>query len=300
MLCFVVCLAGITFVGGCGYDYVNSLKPRTHVVRSSETLYAISRKYKVPLRTIIEQNNLTPPYTLMKGQTLQIPRAPMHVVKKGDTLYSISKKYEVDFNTLAKKNKLKKPWTLQIGQTLYLPANFKAPKTTTKQPQKSKPVKTAQSQKQQPVIKNKPTKVATTPKVIVAPPAVPDRSGQFIYPVKGTIVSKFGILKDGRRNDGINIQAPHGTPFKSVENGVIAYAGNELKGFGNLILVKHSDGWISAYAHARDISVKKGAPVKKGDILGHVGSTGNVKLPQLHFELRKGTKAVDPMNYLKK
>ena len=87
--------------------------------------------------------------------------------------------------------------------------------------------------------------------------------------------------------------------IKAAENGVVAYSGNELKGFGNLVLIKHSDGWITAYAHADKISVKKGMTVKKGQVIGEVGNTGNVKTPQLHFEVRKGTKASNPINYLK-
>ena len=266
-------------------------------MKNSETVYAISRKYNVPVRTIIEQNNLKPPYLLKKGQTLEIPRAPIHTVKKGDTLYSITRKYDVDFNTLIKKNRLKEPYTLKVGQKLYLPANFN------KKAYSSETLLTSEKTPKQEPVKKEATKENTTTKKnkqVTALPDVPKRTGKFMFPVQGTIISNFGSSGNGRRNDGINISAKEGTSFKSVENGVVAYAGNELKGFGNLILVKHADGWITAYAHAKDISVVKGATVKRGDVLGHVGSTGNVKTPQLHFEIRKGTKAVDPMNYLKK
>jgi murein DD-endopeptidase MepM/ murein hydrolase activator NlpD len=135
--------------------------------------------------------------------------------------------------------------------------------------------------------------------VKIALPATPKRSGKFMWPVQGKVISGFGINKAGKRNDGINISADKGTPIKSAENGVVAYVGDELKGFGNLVLIKHDGGWITAYAHADSVSVKKGMTVKKGQVIGKVGSTGNVKTPQLHFEVRKGTKASNPMNYLK-
>ena len=256
------------------------------------------------MRTIIEQNNLNAPYTLYKGQVLEIPRAPIHTVQKGETLYSIARRYDVDFNTLAKKNKLKKPWTLSIGQKLYLPADFnKSAYNDRTTPTQKAPAKTTQKQVKTKVtqpIQKKP-KVTNKTKPAVQPlPKPQKREGKFIYPVQGKMIATFGSSEHGSRNDGINIHAPAGTAFKAVENGVVAYADNELKGFGNLILIKHADGWITAYAHAQDLIVKKGQTVKRGDIIGHVGSTGNVKTPQLHFEIRKGTKAVDPMNYLKK
>jgi murein DD-endopeptidase MepM/ murein hydrolase activator NlpD len=172
-------------------------------------------------------------------------------------------------------------------------AQTKVTQTEKQKEQKPAEKKTTQSEKKTTQVKKSKTTVATLPDP-------PKRSGKFIFPVKGQIISDFGVYGHGRRNDGINISAKEGTPFNSAEHGVVAYAGNELKGFGNLILVKHSDGWISAYAHAKDICVEKGKIVKQGEVLGHVGSTGNVKTPQLHFEIYKGTKAVNPMNYLKK
>ena len=108
----------------------------------------------------------------------------------------------------------------------------------------------------------------------------------------------YGPKKDGRQNDGINIAAARGTPVRAAENGVIAYTGNELRGFGNLVLVKHSDGWTTAYAHVDRIMVRRGDRVERGQIIGLVGSTGSVSSPQLHFEVRKGTDAINPMPLL--
>lgn len=120
-----------------------------------------------------------------------------------------------------------------------------------------------------------------------------------MWPVRGKVVSSFGPKAKGLHNDGVNIAAPLGTPVLAAENGVIAYAGNELRGYGNLLLVKHDNGWITAYAHTQDLTVKRGERVKKGQIIARVGSTGNVRTPQLHFELRRGKHAVDPVKYLK-
>ena len=120
----------------------------------------------------------------------------------------------------------------------------------------------------------------------------------FIWPVDGKVVSSFGTTSDGLRNDGINIAAPEGAPVRAAADGVVAYAGNELRGFGNMILIKHADNWVTAYAHNSSLLVEKGDKVKQGDIIARVGSSGNVAGPQLHFEIRNGTKAVDPVQKL--
>jgi murein DD-endopeptidase MepM/ murein hydrolase activator NlpD len=116
--------------------------------------------------------------------------------------------------------------------------------------------------------------------------------------VRGTIMSAFGAKPGGLQNDGINIAAPRGTPVRAAEHGVVVYAGNELKGFGNLLLVRHADGWMSAYAHLDEAAVARGAQVQRGQVIGQVGQTGGVASPQLHFELRRGGRAVDPQSVL--
>ncbi len=132
----------------------------------------------------------------------------------------------------------------------------------------------------------------------VTSPPVGHGSGKFLWPVNGKIVSPFGAKDGGLHNDGINIAAPLGTPVRAADNGVVVYAGNELRGFGNLLLVRHADGWVSAYAHCDALLVKRGDQVKRGQVIGRVGQSGNVTAPQLHFELRKGSEAVDPLSQL--
>jgi murein DD-endopeptidase MepM/ murein hydrolase activator NlpD len=137
---------------------------------------------------------------------------------------------------------------------------------------------------------------ATAPTAIPKPP--PRAGNKFIWPVKGKVILGYGPKKDGLHNDGINIQAPRGASVVAADNGVVAYAGNELRGFGNLLLIKHDGGWVTAYAHTDEMLVRRGQRVSRGQPVGRVGSTGNVSSPQLHFEVRKGTQAVDPSRFL--
>jgi len=133
-----------------------------------------------------------------------------------------------------------------------------------------------------------------------AAPAPPIQStgSRFPWPVHGHVLASYGVAPDGTHNDGINIAASRGTPIKSVESGIVAYVGNELRGYGNLVLIKHTNGWISAYAHCDDVLVRKGDPVYKGQTIAKVGATGGVAEPQLHFELRQGKRPVDPRGFL--
>ncbi len=126
-----------------------------------------------------------------------------------------------------------------------------------------------------------------------------DKKNIFSWPVRGAVISKFGPKKGGLYNDGINIKAREGASVGSAEDGVVAYVGNELKGYGNLIIIKHSQGWITAYAHLKEFNVKRGQKILKSQKIGLVGSTGSVSFPQLYFGLRKGREALNPQNYLK-
>jgi murein DD-endopeptidase MepM/ murein hydrolase activator NlpD len=166
--------------------------------------------------------------------------------------------------------------------------------------------KVAQAKPAQPQVAQK--EVAPTAN-IVAPAAdplpEPAQTGttgsahqSFRWPVKGRVIQGFGPKSGGGQNDGINVAVPEGTPIKAAEDGVVAYAGSELKGYGNLVLVRHSNGFVTAYAHASELNVKKGEAVKRGQVIGKAGQTGNVASPQLHFEVRKGATPVDPSQYL--
>jgi murein DD-endopeptidase MepM/ murein hydrolase activator NlpD len=123
-------------------------------------------------------------------------------------------------------------------------------------------------------------------------------SPQFRWPVRGKIISGYGAKTNGQHNDGINLSVPEGTEIKAAENGVVAYSGTELKGYGNLVLLRHADGWMTAYAHNSQLLVKRGDQVRRGQPIARAGQTGGVSSPQVHFEIRKGSTPVDPTQYL--
>ncbi|WP_417670455.1 peptidoglycan DD-metalloendopeptidase family protein [Roseibium sp.] len=146
----------------------------------------------------------------------------------------------------------------------------------------------------------RPTEPIQRPQVVASADPQDTSGPNFRWPVRGRIISDFGTKPGGTRNDGVNLAVPEGTPVKAAGNGTVIYSGNELKGYGNLILVRHEDGWVSAYAHNSKLNVKRGDKVLRGDVIANAGATGSVSQPQVHFELRKGNKPVDPLRYLPK
>lgn len=261
-------------------------------VGRGDTVYSIARRHKVSPRAIIDANNLRPPYGLKIGQRLILPQGRAHKVKRGEYLSMIAKRYNVDTFALARVNGIKKPYTIYPGQQLRIPRDgvfipiADGPKAPAPKAAPRVKVTSAQTGGSQQVAK-------------VKVPEPPRRAGgKFAWPLKGKVVSTFGSKAKGLQNDGINIAAPRGTPVMASENGVVAYAGNEIRGFGNLLLVKHDGGWVTAYAHNDKLLVKRGERVKRGQKIAKVGSTGSVTTPQLHFELRRGSRAVDPKKYM--
>lgn len=289
-------------------------------VAAGDTLYSLARENNTTVEELARVNGLVAPYGLYVGQKLAVPgkttapsvqtvSVPVRTapntttrvqlreitVAAGDTLYSLSRRYSVPVNDLAVMNNLSAPFTLSVGQTLKVPDLSGAPvkMATGNAPATAKgdattaattaPVKTK--------ISSDPTKKL---------PTISARSSsKFSWPVQGKILSHYGSKSDGLFNDGINIAAAQGTAVKAAENGVVAYAGNEVKGMGNLIIIQHSGGWMTVYAHMDSMVVRRGARVSVGQKIGTVGATGKVDTPQLHFEIRKGTKAYNPSSYLK-
>ncbi|WP_259779893.1 LysM peptidoglycan-binding domain-containing M23 family metallopeptidase [Aestuariispira ectoiniformans] len=283
-----------------------------HVVRKGQTLYSIARAYGTPLRTIITANNLTPPYKLQTGQRLTIPKARVHVVKRGDTVYAISRQYNVAMSELVRANSLREPYTIAVGQKLVLPSTI-VQQASHSAPQ-SRTVTETSKPRTQTVAAQTPQKTTFTAKgfpkpaarpaeprhrrEVAAIPSPPKRSSsKFLWPVRGRVISTFGPKGKGRRNDGLNIAAPRGTAVKAAENGVVAYSGS-LQGYGNLVLLKHADGYMTAYAHNGTILVRQGDQVRRGQTIARVGSSGDVDRPQLHFQVRKGQRVLNPKKYL--
>jgi len=247
-------------------------------VQRGDTVYSLARRNGVPVRSMIDANRLSPPYRIKPGQKLTVPASQVHVVRRGDTMYSISRRYDVDTTTLARQNRIRSPYTISVGQRLQVPGRGTRAATQVASRGGAAPARQPRS---------KPTL-----------PKPPRREGNFSWPVEGKVISRFGGKANGLHNDGINIAVPKGTPIRAAQSGVIAYSGNELKGYGNLLLVRHSGGWVTAYAHNSKLLVKRGETVRKGQVISHAGNTGGVGRPQLHFELRKGKKAVNPSKYL--
>ncbi len=253
------------------------------VVRKGDTVWGVSRRTGVPVRAIISANDLKAPFALRPGQKLTIPAARRHTVRRGETIYGISRRYGVDMASLVRLNELKTPYTIRPDQRLRLPAGGRQaapPRHATRMPPGG-------------------GKSAVRGAGRGAGGAPPPRGGSlFVWPTEGRIVDGYGAKGGGRYNDGVNIAAVRGQPVRAADNGVVAYAGSELRGLGNLLVIRHAGGWITAYAHNEALLVKRGDVVKRGQVVGRVGQTGNVRSPQLHFEVRKGTRTVDPTRHL--
>ncbi len=248
-------------------------------------MYAVAKNYRVPIRTLIELNNLKAPFVLRGGQQLRLPAPRRHIVLPGDTIYGVARKFGVAISSLVRKNRIAPPYTIVAGRELLLPVRLQ----TAARPPARRALKPAA-----------PRRAAPKPpaRIRAAVPRPPPRAGRkFLLPVRGKIVLKFGPQGRGLRNDGVNIAAALGTPVRAAENGIVVYSGNALLGFGNMVLIRHADGYMTAYAHNRSLSVRRGDVVRRGQIIAKVGRTGNVSTPQLHFEVRKGKRAVNPARY---
>ena len=298
-------------------------------IQSSDTLYDISRRYSVNMRALIETNALEPPYALDVGGTIYLPPPNLHVVEAGETLYAVSRRYNVDTRSLALLNGIARPFTVWPGDELLLPPLARdqareparpalAPPPTTRPPVANPPTRARPSQDGPiPLVGTAATTAAVASKPLTKAPAIvaawppppppsPQQakstpstaSGEFIWPVLGRVLKGYGPGSDGSRNDGINIAAAKGAELRASAGGEVVYAGNELAGFGNLILIRHPGGWVTAYAHCDTMAVSEGDLVRQAQVIGTAGSTGNAGAPQVHFELRKGKEPVDPTRHL--
>ncbi len=279
-------------------------------VRRGDTVFGIARAFEVPLRALIDANGLQPPYTLRIGQVLRVPTQRVHTVQAGNTVYSISRSYGVDLSELVRINDITPPYTIAVGQRLILPSatgtqtagNSQTSAPATASGAAAPPLDDETPANLPAVAPNASSAPAASAPAQAVPAAIPTPAarsgGKFGWPLQGPLLSSYGPTSDGLHNDGINIEAPAGTPVLASENGVVAYAGNELRGFGNLLLIKHADGWVTAYAHNQSFLVERGQSVTRGQEIARVGRSGNVDRPQLHFEIRKGSRAIDPREML--
>ncbi|NVN86419.1 MAG: peptidoglycan DD-metalloendopeptidase family protein [Rhodopseudomonas sp.] len=309
----------------------------TIIVGTSDTLDALAQRYHVTSAEILHANGYRGPRALQPGQSLIIPQrsasaqppalaaptsrpvavaaapaaspARVHFVNPGDTLASIARRNHVPVATLAQANGLDVKAKLKVGSKLSVPTGPTAAATAPTQPVAAAPVAAAPVKmaavSAEPLQKARMATATTTPEEAVAATQSPAKTAEatgtlptFRWPVRGRVITSYGAKTNGKSNDGINVAVPEGTPIKAAEDGVVAYSGNELKGYGNLVLVRHSNGYVTAYAHASELMVKRGETIKRGQTIAKSGQSGEVGSPQLHFEIRKGSSPVDPLQFL--
>jgi murein DD-endopeptidase MepM/ murein hydrolase activator NlpD len=271
-------------------------------VARGDSLSVLAHRYHVPERALIEANHLQPPYKVRLGSTLLIPGGAA-IAEPAPPLAAAPPPHEpvplVPRSPAAAPPPRQAPTAVAAARPVrgpaaevaadiaaegHAPASKQPPHTLTPPRPERLAEKTSPPEKPRPPA--------------AVPPQAAHAGGGFLWPVHGRVLDNYGAGADGTRNDGINIAAPKGTPVEAADAGVVAYAGNELRGYGNLILIKHAGGWISAYAHCEDILVKRGQKVGRGQTIARVGASGSVKQPQLHFELRRGDHPVDPRGLL--
>ncbi len=260
-----------------------------HTVTPGQTLDQLARLYNVSPKEIAAVNHLAVNDELKSGQKIKIPgHGPSSTVAMRPDP--------------ARKPEQPKGETPE-DKTASVTPPADAPETTASiPPAGAANAGTADAAKEMASAAAKPQAAAYAPADGSVAPAVADSASSngttFRWPVRGRIIGSFGTAATGERNDGINLAVPEGTSIKAAEAGTVIYAGNELEGYGDLVLIRHADGWVSAYAHNSQILVKRGDTVRRGQIISRAGTSGNVSAPQLHFELRKGSKPVNPMDYL--
>jgi murein DD-endopeptidase MepM/ murein hydrolase activator NlpD len=301
----------------------------TIIVGTSDTLEILARRYNVSPAAILEANGYRGPRTLSPGQQLVIPRATtaaapnaagkpvsgvvtapsVHVVNPGDTLAGIARRHHLSVVQLAKANNLNPAAKLRLGTKLMIPAGravAAAEPAAGATSQSAAPLASSGTKLANASIPQQSVRLAqatTKPEeaAVEAQVRTTEASGAlptFRWPARGKVITGYGTLMNGKANEGINLAVPEGTPVKAAEDGVVTYSGSELKRYGNLVLVRHSNGYVTAYAHASELLVKRGDTIKRGQIIAKSGQSGEVGSPQLHFEIRKGSSPVDPVQFL--
>lgn len=297
-------------------------KVRTMTTKTDLNLYRAARIALLGLAALALANCASPRHRIDAASEYRPAAATSFVVsvRAGDTVSAIAERYRVNVEDIVAINNLASPDRIAVGDQLYVPAYGigRAPHDAVL-PASHSPASYPTSYSATPTAPSAPVRQASAIQRsdLPAPPtqagaqiayspndpistsraATPGRTSNtasFLWPINGRLLSDFGADANGERNDGINIAGARGTPFRAAAGGTVTYVGNELRGFGNLLLIRHDNGYVTAYAHADQIMVARGDRVEAGQIVGHLGATGDVTEPQLHFEIRQGTKPVDP------
>lgn len=236
--------------------------PRTHRVSGNESLYDIATRYQVPLRALIDQNQLEPPYALSDGRILQLPPPRFHVVRRGEQLSDIAQRYNVDLRSLALLNRIEASARVRAGERIYLPA----------------------------MAREAPAAAAEEHASGASPPL---GSGPFAWPLRGEVLARFGPQPGGTRLDGIEIAGREGARVISAADGDVIYAGADIEGLGTLVLIRHADNYVTAYGHNRRALVREGERVRAGQEIAELGAAASGRT-RLLFEVRRGNQALDP------
>ncbi|MEO0635966.1 MAG: peptidoglycan DD-metalloendopeptidase family protein [Pseudomonadota bacterium] len=271
--------------------------PRTLVPAQASTVQPLPPKPATSTRIAAPQ-----PYTRPKAVAPTASGAS-YKVASGDTVSAIARRHGVSAKALMAHNGMSNP-NIRVGQTLSIPTGGTA--VLAGAPKPVRPVQTALAPRE-PKGGSADIVTGSTPSQGVDPiitgstqATSPEASGisNLRWPVRGRVLANFGQMVDGKRNDGIDIAVPEGTSVKAAENGVVLYSGNELAGFGNLVLIKHEGGLVTAYAHNASLQVKRGQSVARGQTIARAGRTGDASTSKVHFEVRKNSTPVNPLTYL--
>ncbi len=239
--------------------------PRTHRVGANESLYEIATRYQVPLRALIEQNNLEPPYALAPGRELDLPPPRFHTMARGESFEDVALRYNVDRRSLALLNRMQPPYSVREGDRIVLPAMARdAPPASSRQNTSA-----------------------------ASPRDAGSTHARFAMPLDGELVTRFGAQPGGARLDGVEIAGREGAPIVAAADGDVVYAGADLEAYGTLVLIRHADEYVTAYGHARRALVREGQRVRAGQPIAELGARADGR-PRLLFQVRRGAAAVDP------
>ncbi len=298
-----------------------------HVVARGDTVYGIARRYGVDMIDLARLNGIGANYVIHVGQSLQLPGgptppasapmpsstpvytpppvtpAPTVVASAPDPVTAPSSPSTGGHPSYTPTPPVGTPGNpTEEGDRITVPARpvTAGGETLPTPPPASKPVQSAVASGSDAAPQASPAAVSSTQAAQAPVPAPPPRAGRFAWPVQGggSVIARFGPAGGGQHNDGINIAASRGTSVLAAENGVVAYAGNEIRGFGNLLLIKHDGGWMTAYGHNDSLLVRRGDVVQRGQVIAKVGDSGGAQQTQLHFEVRRSGRPVNPEEHL--
>lgn len=246
-----------------------SALPRTHRVGVNESLYDIASRYQVPLRALIDQNGLEPPYALTPGRELRLPPPRFHTVAQNERFEDIARAYNVDTRSLALLNRMSAPYRVRVGDRIVLPAMARAEPP---QSSASAPAQAAASS---------------------GAPAATAANAHLVLPMQGRVVARFGAQPSGGRLDGIEIAGREGDRISAAADGDVVYAGSDLPAYGELVLVRHANDLVTAYAYTRRALVREGQRVRAGEAIAELGGRADGGA-RLLFQVRQGSTPVDP------